>query len=76
MGEEEGDADRRLVARREPLVREEDGGAEREAARVELALELADARLEVASLDAVAEVADPEMEQVVVGELFPGDLGG
>jgi hypothetical protein len=74
MREEEGDADRRLSRRREPLVRQKELRPQQEALVLQLAAELAGARLEIRSADAHAEVADTEVEQVVVRELLPGDL--
>ena len=74
MREEERDADRRLAGRGEPLFGEEERGAEMKPLPRELALELERPRLELRSPDADAEVADPEMEEVVVRELLPGDL--
>ena len=76
MREEEGDAYGRLVAGREPLIREEADRAQLQTLGVELALELADAQLEVRPFDLdVERIADPEVEEVVVGECLPRDLG-
>jgi hypothetical protein len=73
VGEEERDADRRFTGRREPLVREEERRPKLEALLFQLADELARARLELRAADADAEIADAEVEEVVVRELFPGD---
>jgi hypothetical protein len=75
VSEKERDADRRLAAGGEPLVGEKADRLELQPPLVELPPELADADGEVRPLDANVEIADPKVEEVVVGEGFPGDLG-
>ena len=75
MREKKGNADRRLVAGREPLVGEEADGSEIEAFGLKLPLELPDAEFEVGPFDLHVEIADPEVKEIVVGERLPRDLG-
>ena len=72
--EVEGDGDGRLAVGAEPLVAEIAGRPDGQAARLELAVELRDARLEGAALDAHAEVADAEREELLVSEGGPGRI--
>src|SRR5262249_21905532 len=74
MREEEGDADGRLVAGGEPLVGEEADGLQPETGRLQLAVELPDPRLRLRPADPHPQVADAQVEEVVVGELLPRDL--
>jgi len=74
--QEERDADRRLISGGQPLVGEEADRPQLQALLVELSRKLADARLDLGPRDPDVEVADPEVQEVVVGELFPRDLPG
>ena len=71
MREVERDGDAGDAVRREPLVRQPVVRPERQAARVELGVELRDARLELGALDGQPEIAHPDLEQLLVAERRP-----
>jgi hypothetical protein len=73
--EEERHADGGLVPGGKPLIGEEAHGLELESLRFEFAVELPNPPLDIRAVDAHAEIADAEMEEVVIGELLPRDLG-
>ena len=74
MGEIERDRDGRLALRAEPLVAEIAGRPDGQAASLELAVELGDARLEGAALDPYREVADAKGKELLVSEGGPGGI--
>ncbi len=74
MGEIEGDRDRRYALRAEPFVAEIAGRPDGQAARLELAVELGHARLEVAAFDPYPEVADAQGEEFLVSKGDPGGI--
>jgi hypothetical protein len=73
--QKEGDSDGRLIAGREPFIGEEADRPELQTLGLKLSPELPNTELEVGPGDADVEVADPQSEEVVVGERLPRDLG-
>src|SRR4029079_9498039 len=72
--QEERDADRGLAGGGEPLAGEEERRTKLEPLFRQLPVDLERPRLKLGAADAHAEIADAEVEEVVVRELLPGDL--
>ena len=71
MREIERDGDAADAVRREPLVRQPVVGLEREFAVLELGVQLRDARHQLAAFDGDAQVAHPDVEQLLVVQRRP-----
>src|SRR5205809_1052990 len=76
MGQVEGNGNGGNAVRREPLVAKVAAGTEGDSTRGELGIELTDSGLELALFDADAEVADAELEELLVFERGPRRLCG
>ena len=74
VGEVERDRDGRLALRAEPFVAEIAGGADGQAARLELAIEARHAAFERAPLDPHREVADAQGKELLVSQGDPGGI--